>query len=132
MVEEIGVTTGGATVVAPIVIEPESHTMKKAVAGETSIFNTSIVSNSQKEHKLIYNLTYGTESESGEKITEMPATFEAFINGQAYTHGAEVILRPLGKHEMLIKMSILPNCPLGIILTFECRVVKVEEEESAD
>jgi len=125
MVEkEIGTITGEAKSVAPIVIEGGTFLSKGIVPGESADWSVTVRNNSQvEEYQLRYNITFGTV----EPDTERRADLEPFVNGQKYKAGSWVLIRPQSKHDVIIRITILPDCPIDKIVRFNCRVWEGEE-----
>ena len=129
MSQEVGTISGVVKVVAPIVIEGGVYKIQNSVPGEVSEWRASVINNSSKEYMIMYNLTFGPDDSDPDApvLTENPAEIEPYINGQKYSGGSKVLLSPKSKHDVLIKVVILPSCPVGAALRFDCRIKKGEE-----
>ena len=121
--KEVGVIEGEAVAVAPITIEHGEFITDGIVPGESDDHVSIVRNNSQKEYQIKYNLTM----DPLKPTDKMLATFVPYVNGALYPHGTWVLLGPRSVHELLIRLTLLPDCPLGNGVKFKCRVWTGEE-----
>jgi len=116
---EIGTVEGEARGVEPITIEPKVMPFGGIVPGESKDQVFTVENNSQKEYNIRYNLLM---TPVGEPVDDMIATYKAYVNGAEYPRGGWLILAPRSRHEVLIRLTLTLDCPIGSGVKVQCKV----------
>jgi len=127
--KKIGTVSGKAEIVEPVTIEGGEFTIKRLVAGESKDWPAKVTNNSGVEYQIRYNVTGKVVPPEFTQLVK----FQPYVDGQKYHHPEGiptlwVPLKPYSEQDILVKITVLPECPSGKSAEFECDIWSGEEE----